>query len=105
MSRVVIADTASRRGKDEQPPAQIFVAVHLERKSMSLDRNQIALDAAHRIDALPGDLPETQRIACIQVIVLSAMAKHSESSNCIPTTVTLSSVTLSRYEPPAPRKK
>lgn len=37
------------------------------------DRDQIALDAAHQIEALPSDLHENQRTARIQLIVLAAM--------------------------------
>jgi hypothetical protein len=39
-----------------------------------VDRDKIALDAAHRIERLPDDLPKTQKTARIQLIVLSAMS-------------------------------
>lgn len=37
------------------------------------DRDQIALGAAHQIEALPPDLHEAQKTARIQLIVLSAL--------------------------------
>jgi len=51
--------------------------------AVAMDRDQIALDAAHQIEALPNDLGEIQKTARIQLIVLSAIraaaALHSRN--------------------------
>jgi len=51
--------------------------------AVAMDRDQIALDAAHQIEALPSDLREIQKTARIQLIVLYAIraagALHSRN--------------------------